>query len=140
MRGHPYGHEDMGTVAALQKMTGGGFVQAYHRQHYTQANLIIGLAGGYPAGFAARVKKDLAALPEGPADTFALPQVAAPARNKVTLVEKDTRSVAWSLGFPIALKRGDADFAALLVAQSWLGQHRESGGESLISECANCVG
>ena len=32
------------------------------------------------------------------------------------------------LGFPIDLRRGDPDFAALLVAQSWLGQHRESGG------------
>jgi zinc protease len=125
--GHPYGHEDMGTVAALQKMTVAD-LQAFHHQHYTQANLIIGLAGGYPAGFAARVKKDLEALPEGPADTFTLPQPAAPAHSQVTLVEKDTRSVAWSLGFPIALKRGDPDFAALLVAQSWLGQHRDSSG------------
>ena len=125
--GHPYGHEDMGTVAALQKMSVAD-LQAFHHRHYTQANLIIGLAGGYPAGFAARVKKDLSALPEGPADTFTLPQPAALAHNRATLVEKDTRSVAWSLGFPIALKRGDPDFAALLVAQSWLGQHRDSSG------------
>lgn len=126
--GHPYGHEDLGSVAALQNMTVAD-LQAFHHRHYTQANLIIGLAGGYPAGFADRVKKDLMALPEGPADTFALPQPAALPHTQVTLVEKDTRSVAWSLGFPIALKRGDPDFAALLVAQSWLGQHRESGGE-----------
>lgn len=125
--GHPYGHEDMGTVAALQKMTIAD-LQAFHRQHYTQANLIVGLAGGYPAGFAARVKKDLSALPAGPADAFNLPQPPTLTHNRATLVEKDTRSVAWSLGFPIALKRGDPDFAALLVAQSWLGQHRESGG------------
>jgi zinc protease len=125
--GHPYGHESLGSVAALQKMTVAD-LQAFHHQHYTQANLIIGLAGGYPAGFAARVKKDFAALPEGPADTFNLPQPAAPAHNQVTLIEKDTRSVAWSFGFPIALKRGDPDFAALLVAQSWLGQHRDSSG------------
>ena len=48
-------------------------------------------------------------------------------RNRVTLIEKDTRSVAWSLGFPLAVKRGDPDFAALLLAQSWLGQHRLGG-------------
>ena len=126
--GHPYGHENMGTVAALQKMTVAD-LQAFHRQHYTQANLIIGLAGGYPAGFAPRVKKDFAALPAGPADRFDLPQPATLPHNRATLVEKDTRSVAWSFGFPIDLKRGDPDFAALLVAQSWLGQHRESGGE-----------
>jgi zinc protease len=103
-------------------------LQAFHRQHYTQANLIIGLAGGYPAGFAVRVKKDFAALPAGPADRFNFPRPAAPTHNQATLIEKDTRSVAWSLGFPIDLKRGDLDFAALLVAQSWLGQHRDSGG------------
>jgi len=114
--GHPYGHENMGTAAALEKMTVSD-LQAFYRQHYTQANLIVGLAGGYPAGFAAR------------ADRFDLPRPAALTHNQATLVEKDTRSVAWSLGFPISLKRGDPDFAALLVAQSWFGQHRESGGE-----------
>ena len=51
--------------------------------------------------------------------------------NRVTLIEKDTRSVAWSFGYPIDVKRGDPDYPALLVAQSWLGQHRESGGRSL---------
>jgi len=126
--GHPYGHQDMGTVSALQKLTVAD-LQAFHHQHYTQANLIIGLAGGYPAGFAARVKKDFATLPEGPADSFTLPQPATLTHNQAMLVEKDTRSVAWSLGFPVALKRGDPDFAALLVAESWLGQHRESGGD-----------
>jgi zinc protease len=126
--GQPYGHENMGTAAALQKMTVAD-LQAFYKQHYTQANLIIGLAGGYPPGFAARVMKDFAALPQGTADRFDIPQPAALAHNQATLIEKDTRSVAWSLGFPIDLKRGDPDFAAMLVAQSWLGQHRESGGQ-----------
>ena len=126
--GHPYGHENLGTVASLKKMTVAD-VQAFHHEHYTQANLIIGLAGGYPAGFAARMKKDFAALPAGPADSFSFPQPNPLRHNQATLIEKDTRSVAWSFGFPIDVKRGDPDFAALLVAQSWFGQHRESGGE-----------
>jgi zinc protease len=104
-------------------------LEAFYKKHYTQANLIIGLAGGYPAGFAERVKKDFAALPEGPADKFELPEPAALHHNQATIIEKDTRSVAWSIGFPINLKRGDPDFPALLVAQSWFGQHRESGGQ-----------
>jgi zinc protease len=125
--GLPYGHEDMGTAAALQKMTVAD-LQAFHHQHYNQANLIIGLAGGYPAGFAARVKKDFAALRAGTADRFELPKPAVLTHNQATLIEKDTRSVAWSLGYPIDLKRGDPDFVAMLVAQSWLGQHRDSSG------------
>ena len=126
--GHPYRRENLGTVSALQKMTVAD-LEAFHHQHYTQANLIIGLAGGYPAGFAARVKKDFAALPAGPADHLELSQPTTLTHNQATLIEKDTRSVAWSIGFPIAVKRGDPDFPALLVAQSWFGQHRESGGE-----------
>jgi zinc protease len=73
--GHPYGHEDLGAVSALQKMTVAD-LQAFYHQHYTQANMVIGIAGGYPAGFAARVKKDFAALPAGPADRFDLPRPA----------------------------------------------------------------
>ena len=126
--GRPYGHENLGTVGALEKMTVAD-LRGFYGRHYNQANLIIGLAGGYPPEFLARVKRDFAALPEGPADRFdELPAPAAITHNRVTLVQKDTRSVAWSLGYPIDVKRGDPDFPALLVMQSWLGQHRESGG------------
>ena len=126
--GRPYGHENLGTASALQKMTLID-LQAFYASHYTQANLIIGLAGGYSPEFLARVKKDFAALPPGPADQFNdLPAPSTITHNRVTLIQKDTRSVAWSLGYPIDVKRGDPDFPALLVMQSWLGQHRESGG------------
>ena len=121
--GHPYGHSDLGTAAALDAMTVAD-LQSFYKNHYTQANLIIGLAGGYPAAFAERVKHDFRALPEGPADRFDLPAPARIEHNRATLIEKDTRSVAWSFGFPIDVKRGDPDFAALSVMQSWLGQHR----------------
>jgi zinc protease len=123
----PYGHEDLGTVAALNKMTLAD-LQEFYKRHYTQANLIIGLAGGYSPEFAARVKSDFAALPAGELDRFVLPEPATIEHNQATLIDKDTRSVAWSIGFPINIKRGDPDFTALLVAQSWFGQHRESGG------------
>jgi zinc protease len=121
--GHPYGHENLGTVAALGGMTIAD-LQGFYRQHYTQANLIVGLAGGYPADFVARVRGDFAALPAGTPDRVDFPPPAVINHNQVTLIQKDTRSVAWSLGFPIDVKRGDPDFPALLVMQSWLGQHR----------------
>ena len=126
--GRPYGHEDLGTASWLEKATLAE-LQSFYGRHYTQANLIIGIAGGYPADFAARVQRDFAALPAGPADRF--DEMRAPSaveHNHLTLVEKDTRSVAWSLGYPINVKRGDADYPAMLLVQSWLGQHRESVG------------
>jgi zinc protease len=125
--GHPYGHENLGTVAALGKITIAD-LQDFYKRHYTQANLIVGLAGGYSPDFLIRVKKDFAALPQGEPDRSSFSEPAKIERTQVTLIDKDTRSVAWSLGFPIDVKRGDPDFAALLVMQSWLGQHRSSSG------------
>ena len=65
--GHPYGHHNRGTIASLQKLTLDD-VRAFYRDHYTQANLVIGLAGGYPKGFDAKVESDFAKLPAGTAD------------------------------------------------------------------------
>jgi len=121
--GQPYGHENLGTGPALEAMTIAD-LQAFYKAHYNQANLIIGIAGGYSPEFLARVKHDFASLPAGSADPHDFPPPASIKHNRVTLIQKDTRSVAWSLGFPIDVKRGDPDFIPLLVMQSWLGQHR----------------
>lgn len=125
-QGRPYGHENLGTVAALGTMTVADLQDFYKRQ-YSQANLTVGLAGGYPPGFAARVKKDFAELPAGKPNPTAFLAPEPLTHNQVTIIRKDTRSVAWSLGFPINVKRGDPDYPALLVMQSWLGQHRIGG-------------
>ena len=125
--GHPYGHENVGAVSALQKMTLAD-LQAFYRAQFTRANLIIGLAGGYPESFLKQVKADFSKLPAGPPPALSLPAPKPVHGIQMTLVEKNTRSVAYSIGFPIDVTRGDPDFPALLVAQSYLGQHRLSGG------------
>jgi zinc protease len=125
--GHPYGHHDLGTVSSLEKLTLAD-VRDFYRSHFTQGNLILGIAGGYPPDFPERMKHDFANLPEAGAAPVVLPQPKPLAGNRVLLIQKDTRSVAISLGFPIDVKRGDPDYAALLVMQSYFGQHRMSGG------------
>src|SRR3982751_2547521 len=71
-RGHPYGHHNAGTVSGIQKITIKD-VQDFYRTHYTQADLIIGLAGGYPANFAQRVQKDFEKLEKGTFQPLKLP-------------------------------------------------------------------
>jgi zinc protease len=124
---HPYGHHNVGTVSSLQKLTLEDLQQFYKTQ-FTADNLIIGIAGDYPAGFIDRVKKDFAALPKTNRPKLTLPKPKPIEHNRVLMVDKDTRSVAYSFGFPIEVTRGHPDFAALLVAQSYFGQHRNSGG------------
>lgn len=124
---HPYGRHNIGTVSSINRITIDD-MKKFYASAYTQANLTIGLAGGYPPGFDGRVRKDFAKLPEGKTQKLKLPSPPAISENRMLIVKKPTRSVAYSFGFPIDVKRGHPDFPALLVAQSWFGQHRSSGG------------
>ncbi len=126
-RGTPYGHYSTGAVSAIEKMTLDDLKQFY-KQHYTQSNLIIGLAGGYPADFLERIKKDFSVLPSKDSTPALEVKPRAMDHTRALIVEKNTRSVAYSLGFPIDVKRGDPDYPALLLMQSYFGPHRMSGG------------
>ena len=123
----PYGHHNEGATGALKSMTLED-LQTFYAKNFTQANLIIGIAGGYPLGFSERVKKDFEKLPKGKPSKQKLPPPTTITATEVKLIEKKTRSVAISLGYPIDVRRGSSDFPALLLAQSYLGQHRSSGG------------
>ena len=123
--GHPYAHHDMGTVSSLQKLTLED-VRAFYRDNYTQANLVVGLAGGSPADFPARVEADFAKLPAGKAaaKSFGQPRVAP--GMKIEIIKRETRATAISLGFPISVNRSHKDWPALALVASYLGQHRSS--------------
>ncbi|MDB5452789.1 MAG: peptidase domain protein, partial [Caulobacteraceae bacterium] len=124
--GHPYGHLTSGHAPSVEALSLDD-VRGFHRTHYTQANLVLGLAGSAEAPLLARMRSDLAAhLPAGPPARRRI----APARPlkglDVTLVQKDVRAAAISMGFPITVRRGDPDFIALYLARSYLGEHRNS--------------
>jgi zinc protease len=124
--GHPYGHHNMGTVSSLEKLTLDD-VRAFYQQNYTQGNLVIGLAGGYPADFPARILADFAKLPatgSSAPKTFPQPKVAAGMR--VEIIQRETRATAISMGFPIPVNRAHKDWPALALVVSYLGQHRSS--------------
>lgn len=126
-RGHPYGHHNAGTVAGLERITVEDLKRFYAR-HYTQSRLILGIAGGYPKEFPARLKRDFGRLPGGEPAPLERPAPKPIEGIQVRLIEKQTRSVAYSIGFPIRVKRGDPDYLPLLVTQAYFGQHRTSGG------------
>jgi zinc protease len=125
--GHPYGHHDRGTVTSLQKLTVDD-VRAFYLRHYTRANLVLGLAGNYPNGFAEKVEADLAKLPAGATDKKRFEPPSFSAGTRIAIVTRDTRSTAISLGLPIDVTRASPDWPALEVATSYLGQHRSSNG------------
>ena len=123
--GHPYGHHNAGKVSSLEKLTIED-VADFYRTHYTSGNLVIGLAGGYPKGFAEKVEADFGKLPDRPADKkrFDNPNLAA--GTHIDIITRDTRSTAISLGFPIEVNRSSKDWPALALVTSYFGQHRSS--------------
>ncbi len=123
--GTPYAHNTAGTISSLEKLTLDD-VRAFYRENYTQANFVLGLAGGYPADFAKKVEADFAKLPAGKTATLASVAPSLTPGMKIDIVQRDTRSTAFSLGFPIPVTRRDKDFAALALVASYFGQHRSS--------------
>jgi len=125
---HPFRHTPEGTVAGLQSITLDD-VKAFYRDRYTFASLHVGLAGDLPPGFAERVQKDLRqGLPEGQETPLELPRPSPAEGMEVWIAEKAADSTAISLGFPFQVTRSDPDFYPLLVANTYLGDHRSFHG------------
>ncbi|MEM7582362.1 MAG: pitrilysin family protein [Acidobacteriota bacterium] len=124
--GTPYSHPIAGTVNGLNAITLED-VRKFYASHYTQDKAVIALGGGYPETLVDRFAQSLEALPEGSADAEegTINPTAVDGRH-VTLVSKPDADASISFGFPIELQRGSRDFYALWLANSWLGEHRNS--------------
>jgi zinc protease len=123
---HPYGTLTLGDVSDLEGLTLED-VRNFYREQLTQANLTLGLAGGYSDTWAADFQRALGRLPAGSKRAVTVPKPAAISGREALIVQKETSSVAVSIGFPLDVKRGDPDWVALWLARSWLGEHRQGG-------------
>lgn len=126
-QGHPYGHSPVGTVGGLKSITLDD-VKRFYQEHYTQASLTLGVAGGYPGDYVARLTQDLAALPAGQKGRAPLPPAPQVQGHNFTLVDKQTGSVGINFGYALPITRADADYYPLMVANSFLGEHRTFNG------------
>ena len=146
--GTPYSHPTVGTVEGLQSITLED-VREFYERHYRQRNATPGLGGGFDDELRERFEASLAGLPqvmpgvvlaadspsgaveianrtEAPAAGIADPVIDPPALagREVLLVAKPGADASISFGFPIDVSRGERDYYALWVANSWLGEHR----------------
>ncbi|HEY6191857.1 MAG TPA: pitrilysin family protein [Bacteroidota bacterium] len=124
---HPYGNPEAGTVQGVTSITLDD-IKNYYAKSYTQANLWVGLAGGYPNSLVEQIRKDFSSLPAGTPAEVALTKPEEIKGMEVLVVEKPTRAYAVSMGYPINVTRKDRDFYALLVANSYFGEHRTFNG------------
>jgi zinc protease len=122
-RGTRYAHPSEGTVAGLRSITLDD-VRAFYRRHYTAGNVMLGVGGGYDDALVARLTDALRRLPPGEAAAPPAIEPAAIEGRSVTLIDKPGADASISFGFPVNVHRGERDFYALWIANSWLGEHR----------------
>ena len=122
--GTPY-RKPAATVASLKGITMDD-IRAHYAKYFTRDNLVIGLGGSYDEALLKQLRTDLAMLPAGVPEEVPSPAPAPLKGLSVTIVEKDAPATALSMGFPIDILRGSKEWYALAVANSWLGEHRNS--------------
>ncbi len=124
---HRYAHLPEGTVRGLLALAPDD-ARDFYRARYRAGNARFGVAGAYPTELPEAIRTDLAALPAGLPEREPVLAASPSGLPEVVIVEKPAPAAAIALGFPIDVNRSHPDFAALLVAMSWLGQHRTPYG------------
>ena len=125
-RGGNMQHLKQGTSASVKAITLDD-IKAHYKKIFTRNNVSIGIAGNYSDAMLARLKTDVGGLP----DTALAP--ASPSKAKtadgieVEIIAKDGAfGSAIFTGAPLPITRANDDFAALMIANSWMGEHRKS--------------
>lgn len=125
-RGTNYQHMKQGTSDGVKSITLDD-VKAHYRRFFTRHNVTVGIAGGYAPADAQRLGRDMATLSD------VRPALPAPGRAKmpkgieVEIIAKEGAfGSAIFTGAPLSITRAQDEFAALMVANSWMGEHRKS--------------
>jgi zinc protease len=125
--GTAYGHTAAGSVSGLKAITLDD-VRDFIASKYTRANLTLGVTGDIPEPAMSKLTAALGSLPEGSTAPVRAISGAMLSGLQIEILEKETRSVAVSMGHPLGVLRGHPDFVALWLARAWLGEHRASNG------------
>ncbi len=124
-KGTPYGHVAAGTISSLNAITLQD-VRDFYKKYFNRNNFILALGGGFSDNLVTDIWKSLTALPEGVENPPKDVMPAAVEGLNVIIVEKKSNATAISMGYPIDLLRSNEEWYPLAVANSWLGEHRNS--------------
>ena len=128
-RGTNYQHMIQGKSESVKSITLED-IKKHHANFFTKNNLTIGIAGSYSEEFLNRLKTDMAKLSD---KKPSLPKPGKPSMPNGVVVEIIAKDGAFGsaifTGTPLSITRSSDDFAALMVANSYLGEHRKSYGQ-----------
>ena len=124
--GTRYAHMKEGTISGLASITRDDVV-AHYKKFFTSKNVLIGIAGKYEQSFLNKIKSDMGNLPGEMPELPKLGMVDMPGGIEVQLIPKPNNlGTAIYTGYPIDIDRSSPDWPAMLVVNSYLGEHRKS--------------
>lgn len=124
--GTSYAHMKVGTANGLEAITRDDVVEHY-QNYFTKNNVTIGIAGSYTKEFLDKLKTDINSLSEVIPEIDAIQAPPMPDGIHVQLVPKPNNlGSAIYTGYPLPLNRASKDWAAMVVVNSYLGEHRKS--------------
>ncbi|MFT5138505.1 MAG: zinc protease [Lysobacterales bacterium] len=125
-RGGNMEHLVQGTSASVKSFTLDD-IKAHYQRAFTRQNVSIGIAGNFSDALLKQFKADVSQLP----DSAFVPLIPSKARVasgiEVEIISKQGAfGSAIFTGAPLAITRADDEFVALMIANSWMGEHRKS--------------
>ena len=116
---HPIGGTSQGlTNVSLEE------VVRYHKASFTTRNLMLGIAGAYTDPYLLKLQEAMMKLPDANPSTLQPVVARNPKGLQVEIITKqNTLGSAIFAGFPLEITRSQDEFAALMVANSWLVEH-----------------
>ena len=125
-RGTNYQHMVEGKTSSVSSITLED-VKNHYKNFFTRNNVMIGIAGNYPDSFIEKIKSDIQKLPDIEPAIPSAPVVKMPDGIDVEIISKEGAfGSAIFTGYPLNITRANDEFAALMVANSYLGEHRKS--------------
>lgn len=125
-RGGNMAHMKQGNSASVKGITLED-VNAQYQRAFTRHNVSLGIAGNYSGDLLNKLKSDLAQLPDTAWTPVEPSKANTPDGIQVEIIAKDGAfGSAIFTGAPLPITRADDEFAALMIANSWMGEHRKS--------------
>jgi zinc protease len=102
-------------------------IKAHYQKTFTNNNVTIGIAGNYSDAMLKQLEADLTKLPDNKFNAVKPSRAKTADGIEVEIIAKDGAfGSAIFTGAPLAITRADDEFAALMIANSWMGEHRKS--------------
>lgn len=127
-RGTRYQHMVEGKTESIKSITLND-VKEHYTKYFTKKNLIAGITGNFSEDLLNTLISDLDKLPGSDMPLLHGIIPTEPDGIRIEIISKqEAFGSAIFMGFPMNITRSDDEFAALMVANSYLGEHRKSYG------------